>query len=295
MSSKPKPTPTIFFSIGSWLTPEPFTPLCNKLLEKNIPSEVPAHPSIDAEPPTKGLTDDITSLRSVLTRLIEDEGKDVVVVGHSSGGISASGAVEGLSKKERVKEGKEGGVLMVVYMAAFVLDKGMSLLDMLGGEYLPWMEVDGDYVRVNSNPDIAFHDVSPTDQQRYSSSLQHTSRVLFSGTATYEPWHTIPTAYIITDEDRALPPQLQEIMAGKLGTEPELVVRVKSSHSPFLSMPGELADVLERLVARAASTSASTAEKVVESDKVPVAQEIGTSKLRTWLSYVRGRLFGGTA
>ncbi|KAL4795415.1 hypothetical protein BDV19DRAFT_378870 [Aspergillus venezuelensis] len=226
-----KQTPTILFSIGSWLTPDPFTPLRTKLSEKNIPSEVPAHPSIGAEPPTKTLTDDITSLRSVLTRLIEDEGKDVIVVGHSSGGITASGAVEGLSKKERGKEGKEGGVLM----------------------YLPWMEVDGDYVRVASNPEIAFHDVSPTDQAKYSSSLQHTSRVLFSGTATNEPWHTILSTYIITEEDRALPPQLQEMMAGKLGTEPDLVVRVKSSHSPFLSMPDELAGVLEGIVSRAAS------------------------------------------
>ncbi|KAL4958764.1 alpha/beta hydrolase [Aspergillus stella-maris] len=285
MSSKQPPT--ILFSIGSWLTPDPFTPLRTKLSEKNIPSEVPAHPSIGAEPPTRTLTDDIVSLRSILSRLVEDEGKDVIVVGHSSGGISASGAVEGLSKKERVKDGKEGGVLMVVYMAAFVLDKGMSLLNMLGGEYLPWMEVDGDYVRVTSNPEIAFHDVSPSDQAKYAS-LQHTSRILFSGTATYEPWHTIPSAYIITEEDRALPPQLQGMMAGKLGTDPELVVRIKSSHSPFLSMPDELASVLEGI-------AEDGAEKVGGGGKVPVAREVGTSKLRTWLSYVRGRLFGRSA
>ncbi|KAL4940688.1 hypothetical protein BDV06DRAFT_17205 [Aspergillus oleicola] len=292
-----KANPTIVFSIGSWLTPQPFTTLCSKLNEKGIPTEVPAHPSIGAEPPTKTLTDDIASLRSVLTRLIDDEGKDVIVVGHSSGGISASGAVEGLGKNERVAEGKEGGVIMVVYMAAFVLDKGMSLLDMLGGEYLPWMEVDGDYIRVASNPKVALHDIPRSDQAKYSSSLLHTSRALFSGTATYEPWHTMSTAYIITEEDRALPPALQEMMAGKLGTEPKFVYRLKSSHSPFLSMPDELAGVLEGLAPRATAVVASAAEKVGEEGggEATVAQGVGSSRLRTWLSYVRGRLFGKTA
>ncbi|KAL4860842.1 hypothetical protein BDV12DRAFT_208760 [Aspergillus spectabilis] len=239
--------PTIVFSIGSWLTPASFDTLRAKLTEKGIPSEVPAHPSIGAEPPTKTLTDDIASLKSVLTRLV-DEGKDVIVVGHSSGGISASGAVEGLAKADRKAAGQEGGIVMVVFMAAFVLDKGQSLLDMLGGQYLPWMEVEGDYVRCNADASAAFHDLSPEEQQKWSSSLLHTSRELFSGTATYEPWHQIPSAYIMTEEDQALPPPYQEAMAGKLGSE--LTYRLKSSHSPFLSMPDRLAGVLEELVGK---------------------------------------------
>lgn len=30
---------------------------------------------------------------------------------------------------------------MLVYMTAFVAKKGISLLDMLGGNYLPWMNL----------------------------------------------------------------------------------------------------------------------------------------------------------
>lgn len=136
------PKPTVLFSIGAWITPATFDAVRAKLAEKGIPSEAPAHPSIGAEPPNKTLADDTASLRSVLTQLVEVEGKDVVVVGHSYGGVVASCAVEGLAKTDRKAAGQEGGVVRIIYLAAFALDKGQSLLDMLGGQYLPWMEVE---------------------------------------------------------------------------------------------------------------------------------------------------------
>lgn len=136
--------PTIVFSLGAWTRPSAFSTVTAKLLEKGIPCETPPHPSVGSEPPTKTLQDDVSSLRSVLTRLIETEGKDVIVVAHSYGGVVASCAVEGLSKAERSTAGicKPGGVCRVAYLAAFALDKGMSLVDMLGGEFLPWMQAD---------------------------------------------------------------------------------------------------------------------------------------------------------
>lgn len=134
--------PTIVFSIGAWLLPPAFSIIQDKLAERGILSEAPAHPSIGAEPPNKTLYDDVASFKAALTQLVEEQGKDVVVVGHSYGGVVASCAVEGLAKDARKAAGKEGGVIRVVYMAAFALDKGQSLLDMLGGQPLPWMEID---------------------------------------------------------------------------------------------------------------------------------------------------------
>lgn len=103
------------------------------------PSECPAHPSIGAEPPSLTLEDDVASLRRVLTTLA-DEGKNIVA--HSYGGVVASTASEGLVKQVRAESGKLGGIVKVVYLAAFALDKGQSLLGMLGGVYLPWMKVE---------------------------------------------------------------------------------------------------------------------------------------------------------
>jgi pimeloyl-ACP methyl ester carboxylesterase len=144
--------PTIVFSIGAWLTPPAFDALRAKLLERGIPSEAPPHPSVGAEPPNKTLADDIASLSSVLKKLVEVEGKDVVLVGHSYGGVVASSAVEGLAKADRETAGQNGGVVRIAYMAAFVLDKGQSLLDMLGGQYLPWMEVKVGYFNQSLPP-----------------------------------------------------------------------------------------------------------------------------------------------
>ncbi|KAL2814955.1 Alpha/beta hydrolase fold-1 [Aspergillus granulosus] len=244
MASKP----TVVFSIGAWLKPDTFDIIRTKLTERGIPSEAPAHPSIGAEPPNKTLADDVASLRSLVTRLIEEEGKDVVLVGHSYGGVVASCAAEGFAKADRKAAGQEGGVTMVAYMAAFALDKGQSLLDMLGGQYLPWMEVEGDYVRCSAGAAAAFHDLSPEEQLKQQAGLLHTSRAVFSGASTFEPWHQIPSAYILCEEDQALPLQFQEMLSAKLGTEH--LYRVKSSHSPFLSIPDKLAEVLEDLISK---------------------------------------------
>lgn len=133
--------PIFVFSLGAWVVPAVFDATRSRLEALGFPSHCPAHPSIGAEPPTKTLADDVSSLQGVLSAFA-DEGRDLVVVAHSYGGVVASSAVEGLSKAARAQAGKPGGVIKVVYLAAFALDKGQSLLGMLGGNYLPWMKVE---------------------------------------------------------------------------------------------------------------------------------------------------------
>jgi hypothetical protein len=55
------------------------------------------------------------------------------------------------------------------------------------------------------------------------------------------------TTYVICEQDQALPPAAQEAMA----TSSDHVERLPSSHSPMLSMPGRLAQVLDGAAARA--------------------------------------------
>ena len=82
----------------------------------------------------------MAATRKVLSKVLE-YGKDILLLCHSYGGVVGSCAVEGLSTVEREKEGKRGGVKLVVYLSAFMIPKGKSLLDMLGGQPLPWMDV----------------------------------------------------------------------------------------------------------------------------------------------------------
>lgn len=63
---------------------------------------------------------------------------------------------------------------------------------------------------------------------------------------TAAAWHTIPSAYIITEQDASLPLDLQH----KMSAHTKQVRRIASSHSPFLSRPAELAALLDDIVGR---------------------------------------------
>ncbi|RDW81266.1 alpha/beta hydrolase [Aspergillus mulundensis] len=251
--------PTIVFSLGAWSTPAVFDAVRSRLNTFGFDSECPARPSVDGEPPLKTFEDDVASLRNVLTRLSE-EGNDIVVVAHSYGGMVASSAVEGLAKEFG------GRVIKVIYLAAFALDKGQSLLGLLGGNLLPWMKLEvsqslptpclrlwyiyavmsqGDYVHTDNS--TIWHDLSPAEQELWAARARGTSRLVFSGENTYEPWRDISCAYIICEEDLALLLPLQEMLAEKVGG-PERTFRLPGGHSPFLSIPDRMADLLVDII-----------------------------------------------
>lgn len=117
--------------------------------------------------------------------------------------------------------------------------------------------IQGDYVHCLGGADYGFHDIPSADKELWTSRLTHTSIAVFSGTSTFEPWHVIPTAYIFCEEDRALPPPVQEQMAEMLNTTS--IYRLKSSHSPYLSMPDKVADILEELAGKAGVSGAEIA------------------------------------
>ncbi|KAF7514932.1 hypothetical protein G7054_g14880 [Neopestalotiopsis clavispora] len=153
---------------------------------------------------------------------------------------------------------------MFVYISAFVNNKGVSILNQLGNNMLPWMvasELVGDLgkdagiVTIADPEAVMYHDVEPELQKQAVAELQHQSSPVFSGIVTNEPWHEVDCAYFFCEEDKALPIQVQEAMSGML-PDNTLKFRFKTSHSPFLSKPKEFADALVE-VAKAAKERAS--------------------------------------
>lgn len=63
--------------------------------------------------------------------------------------------------------------------------------------------------------------------------------------ATYTAYLEIPSTYILTENDRALAPTAQERMIAE-GQGAFDVVRCQEGHSPFLSNPGLIVDVIRR-------------------------------------------------
>ncbi len=82
------------------------------------------------------------AIRSVLEKLIEEEGKDVVLAAHSYGGVPACQTVKDLEKSKRANGEKRGGVIHVLFIAALLVEEGQALVDALGGGLPPWAEAE---------------------------------------------------------------------------------------------------------------------------------------------------------
>ncbi|TQN67538.1 Methylesterase 1 [Colletotrichum shisoi] len=235
--------PTFVLAPGAWHKETCYSPAQKILESRGYPVEAVAYPSVGAEPPTKGLNDDAAAVRAVLERLA-DAGKEIVLVVHSYGGLVGANAVEGLGYKQRAKEGKKGGVITFVYLTAFVVPVGKSIKEMLGGQFLPWMKFEGNYVHALTPEEVFYHDVEPEVQKKAIEELQHQSAVVFDDVVTYEPWRDIDSMYFFCDDDKAIPLVVQQNMAGLLGPN-AITHSSKASHSPFLSKPGDVAEGLE--------------------------------------------------
>src|SRR5204863_10187278 len=84
----------------------------------------------DIPPPT--MEDDAKHIQSVTTPLVE-EGKDVVLVMHSYGGIPGTESARGLAKADRQASGKKGGISSLVYVTALLTRVGECLRDLNRG------------------------------------------------------------------------------------------------------------------------------------------------------------------
>lgn len=122
--------PAIFLVHGAWHTPASYDPLVALLAARgyttfraHLPSSIG---STDA--PTATLYDDAGIVRSQLQRIIERQGRDVVVVAHSYGAVVVTEAVKpGMTRESRRALGKQGGVLGLFLIAGYLVEQGASL------------------------------------------------------------------------------------------------------------------------------------------------------------------------
>lgn len=94
-------------------------------------------------------------------------------------------------------------------------------------------------------PTEAFYgDVAPEARERAIGLLRHQTIVSFEQALTYEPWRDMPCLYVSCEDDGAVPFFMQEQMQQLLGPT-AVKLRMKASHSPFLSRIAETADWIE--------------------------------------------------
>lgn len=134
--------PSIVLVGGSFATPSLYDLVVSRLKESGFDVEVPQLPSIgrrEGESPT--LADDVAHVRSVLERKA-DAGKDVLIIGHSYGGVPTTEAIQGLSKADRKKLGKEGGVVRVLYTTAVLPELGQTAAEFFTGGFADFVVID---------------------------------------------------------------------------------------------------------------------------------------------------------
>ena len=138
-----QPHPSILVVPGAWHQPAAYSKLVTSLRTSAYPTNVTTLPSCNSpDPQTATCSADADAVRQEILLSIDAGGKDLVVVCHSYGGIPGGGAAYGLSKTARAEEGKEGGVVGLIYVAGFVVPEGSSLLETLGGRHAPYVDPD---------------------------------------------------------------------------------------------------------------------------------------------------------
>lgn len=126
---------------GAWNPPGCYSKLVKELEQAGFSATAIQLSSFDAPNPSLvSCTSDTNTVRDALLPLIEEQGKEVVVVSHSYGGIPAGGAARGLSKTARARAGREGGVVAMYYITAFIVPEGTTLLNMMGGTHAPYVQ-----------------------------------------------------------------------------------------------------------------------------------------------------------
>lgn len=133
---------TIVIVPGSFCPAECYKNQTDSLARHGISSVVVATPSVgrrEAGPAT--MSDDADEIVRVVEPLLAD-GKKVVLLTHSYGGIPGTQSLERLSQKARSAQGKSGGIETVIYLASVVLPVGMSSWDMSGGNIPDFVTVE---------------------------------------------------------------------------------------------------------------------------------------------------------
>ncbi len=180
--------------------------------------------------------------------VLDAQPDEVILVGHSMGGIAITQAAEY----------RPGKIQTLVYLTAFLLRNGESLLQAAEGDtealVLPNLifAEDESYTTVKDEviKEAFYGDCSDEDVARAKSLLVPQAVAPFATplSTTEESFGRIPRVYVECLRDRALAPSFQKRMYTALACRK--VISMDTSHSPFLSAPEELVahlTALERL------------------------------------------------
>ncbi|KAF5632719.1 hypothetical protein F52700_6256 [Fusarium sp. NRRL 52700] len=247
--------PVIAIVQGAWHRASHYQNLVQSLADKGFTVLQPDNVTAGNDESIKGKThlDDVEAIRKSLQPAL-DQGKRIVLVCHSYGGIPGSAAVEGYQVHEREAAGLSGGISHVVYIAAFALPvKGLSLLSAAGGTHGPFLDrtvaykhvvwsrilltyLQNDICYLNDKAQNAFYnDCTPeVAKKAISECVNHSTASLETPADFVATDITVSKTYVVCEIDNTVPVQGQLAMVGAMGDAVN-VEKIEAGHCPFVN------------------------------------------------------------
>ena len=222
-----QPMPTIVLVHGGWADSSGWNSEVTALERLGYPVIAPANP-------LRGLASDAAYVRSIL-RTIHGP---IVLVGHSYGGAVITNAAVGVPN-----------VKALVYIAGFAPDTGESLVQLVtmnpGSEIgqnviprkypLPGGGEGTDLYLTEHGFETGFaSDLPKSVADQMWAEQRPFSQEAFASKSGEPAWKTIPSWYLVSTEDHAIPPATQKFMAARAHAH---IYYVKASHVLMISQP----------------------------------------------------------
>jgi pimeloyl-ACP methyl ester carboxylesterase len=186
--------------------------------------------------PTISLADDVAATRLVISR----QDGPVILVGHSYGGAVITEA------------GNDPKVIGLVYIAAFAPDDGESVNTLIkdpppGAPVPPILPPVKGYLFLDR---AKFHASFAGDVAADKAAFMADSQVAWGvdalgGAITHAAWKTKPSWYLVTTEDRMIPPDAQRFMSKRANAT---VVEERGSHAIYVSRPDAVAGLIAKAI-----------------------------------------------
>src|SRR6188472_2413706 len=193
--------------------------------------------------PTFSLADDV----AVTKRALAAQSGPAILVGHSYGGVVITEA------------GNDPKVAGLVYIAAFAPDKGESVTALIqnpppGAPVPPIMPPQDGYLfldRAKFRESFAA-DVAPDSAAFMADSQVPWGLEALNGAVSEPAWRTKPSWYLVSTEDKMIPPDAQRAMSKRAGST---VAEVKGSHAVYVSQPQAVAAIITKAAHAVALTT----------------------------------------
>ncbi|KAL6898335.1 Alpha/Beta hydrolase protein [Trichoderma evansii] len=243
--------PHILIIPGAWHPASTMASFAKDLEAAGFPTTVVPTRSVGARDVT--VQDDEAQAKALLQPLF-DEGKDVIVLGHSYGGFVITGLINGLDKKSREAQGLSGGIIGVIYFAAFVPVEGETTFEMAGGFETPFVSADNveetGLLGTKDPKHFFYNDIPDEVADRIAATLKGQSAAAAMSTPSAIGWRNKEydghRGYIHTIQDNTVPLKDQNEYIARSGV-PWLEKSVDASHSAFVSKTDEVVGLVAEL------------------------------------------------